>query len=187
MCCWDKRKQRKEDSNQRRNGNVNRVSVDRLSEVYQIWIRERIAINPPQAPCWSSSHNRSHAWGKDLPLTGNLPESAPPQPFSSASCFPLKASFDLWKMLSCQDWKVLMSAPTQDAPSLPVNAFSLSSCPSYSQTQQRFPVCGDNAQSLKIGWKPLIHFSSVPQQVPKCGNLSLDSIFLKVFKNLHMH
>lgn len=37
------------DSKQRRNGNVNRVSVDRLSEVYQIWIKERIAINPPQA------------------------------------------------------------------------------------------------------------------------------------------
>lgn len=83
MCCWDKREQRKEDSEQRRNGNVNRVSVDRLSEVYQIGIRERIAINPPQAPCWNSSHNCSHPWGKDLHLTGNLPEVLPLQPFSS--------------------------------------------------------------------------------------------------------
>lgn len=88
VCCWDKRKQREEDSNQRRNGNVNRVSVDSLSEVYQIWIKERIAINPPQAPWWNSSHNCSHAWGKDLHLTGNLPESAPTTALQQCLLFP---------------------------------------------------------------------------------------------------
>lgn len=100
VCCWDKRKQRKEDSKQGRNGNINRVSVDKLSEVYQIWIRERIAINPPQAPCWNSSHNCSYPWGKDLLLTGNCPESVPTTAILQCLLFPLKASFDLWKMLS---------------------------------------------------------------------------------------
>lgn len=170
VCCWDKRKQRKEDSNQRRNGNVNRVSVDRLSEVYQIWIRERIAINPPQAHTIVLIHEE-----KTFIWQATSLKALPQQPFSTASCFPLKASSDLWKMLS---WDLRsgsfwclhpprMLQVYQSMP-LPVYAFSpgphAREQPSYSQTQQRFPVCGDNTQSLDIGWKLLIHFSPVTQQ-----------------------
>lgn len=157
VCCWDKRKQRKEDSNQRRNGNVNRVSVDRLSEVYQIWIRERIVINPPQALCWNSSHNCSHPWGENLHLIDNLPESAPTTAIQQC-CFPLKASSDLWKMLSWDlrtesFWCLHPPRMLQVHLSMPFPPVLVpENGPSHSQTQQRSPVCGDNAQTLEIGW-----------------------------------